>query len=39
MLRLDIADLDAIDVFYDRFAQRGPEVGVPCPFQIDQTLG
>lgn len=39
MLRLDDADLVAIEVFYDRFAQRGPEVAVPCPFQIDQTLG
>ncbi|MEE8406554.1 MAG: DUF3105 domain-containing protein [Acidimicrobiia bacterium] len=39
MLRLDDANLAAIDAFYDRFAQRGPEVGVPCPFQIDQALG
>ena len=39
MLRLENADLDAIGVFYDRFARRGPEVGVPCPFQIDQALG
>jgi Protein of unknown function (DUF3105) len=39
MLRLENADLDAIGAFYDRFAQRGPEVGVPCPFQVDQALG
>ncbi len=39
MLRLDDADLTAIGVFYDRFVRRGPEVGVPCPFQIDQSLG
>ena len=38
MLRLDNADLQAVGVFYDRFAQRGPEVGVPCPFQVDQAL-
>jgi len=39
MRRLESADLDAIGAFYDRFAQRGPEVGVPCPFQVDQALG
>ena len=39
MLRLDNVDLNAIGVFYDRFAQRGPEVGVACPFEIDQALG
>jgi hypothetical protein len=39
MLRLAEADLAAIDAFYDRFARRGPEVGVPCQFQIDQALG
>ncbi len=39
MLRLDNADLEAIGAFYDRYAQRGPELGVPCLFQIDQSLG
>lgn len=39
MLRLETADFDVIGAFYDRFARRGPEVGVPCLFQIDQSLG
>lgn len=39
MLRLENADLDSIGAFYDRYAQRGPEVGVACLFQIDQSLG
>jgi hypothetical protein len=37
LLRLDGYDPSAIDAFYGEFAQRGPEVGVPCPFQIDQS--
>ena len=37
LLRLDGYDRSAIDAFYGEFAQRGPEVGVPCPFQIDQS--
>ena len=39
LLRLDTYDRAAIDAFYGEFAQRGPEVGVPCPFQVDQTTG
>jgi hypothetical protein len=39
LLRLDGYDRQAIDAFYGEFAQRGPEVGVPCPFQVDQTAG
>ena len=39
MLRLGDADLTSIGAFYDRYARRGPEVGVPCPFQIDQSQG
>lgn len=39
MLRLESADLTVIGAFYDRYAQRGPETGVPCLFQVDQALG
>jgi len=39
MLLLDDADLTSIGAFYDRYARRGPEVDVPCPFQIDQSQG
>jgi len=39
LLSLDTVDLDIIEVFYDRFAQRGPELGVPCPFTADQAPG
>lgn len=37
MLRLDSADIPTIDVYYDEFAFSGPEVGVPCPFEVDQS--
>lgn len=37
MLRLENADIDSIGAFYDRYARRGPELGVPCPFDIDQS--
>jgi hypothetical protein len=37
LLRLDSYDRSAIDAFYGEYAQRGPEVGVPCPFQVDQS--
>jgi hypothetical protein len=39
LLRLDSYDRSAIDVFYGEYAQRGPEVGVSCPFQVDQSVG
>ena len=39
LLRLDGYDRSAIDVFYGEFAQRGPESGVPCPMQVDQSQG
>lgn len=39
LLPLDTVDLDTIEVFYGRFSQRGPELGVPCPFTTDQSLG
>jgi hypothetical protein len=36
MLRLDTLDMDVAEAFYDRFAQRGPEVGVPCVVSVDE---
>jgi hypothetical protein len=39
LLRLDTFDRPAIDGFYGEYAQRGPEVGVACPFQVDQAAG
>lgn len=39
LLQLETVDFGTIDVFYDRFVRRGPELGVPCPFTVDQTLG
>jgi hypothetical protein len=38
MLRLDSADLDTIEVYYDRFVRTGPEVGVPCGFAVDEAI-
>lgn len=38
-LALDTANRDDIAVFYDTFAQFGPEAGVACPFQIDESVG
>lgn len=37
MLALDSADIETIDLYYDEFAFSGPEVGVPCPFAVDQS--
>lgn len=37
MLRLPAADIDTIDVYYDQFVFSGPEVGVACPFAVDQS--
>lgn len=37
MLRMDTLDVDTLQIFYDRWARLGPEVGVQCPFGIDQT--
>lgn len=37
MLRLPTADIDTIDVYYEQFAFAGPEVGVACPFAVDQA--
>jgi hypothetical protein len=38
-LALATADRDDIAIFYDAFAQFGPESGVACPFQIDESTG
>jgi len=35
-LALDTADRDDISVFYDTYAQFGPETGVACPIQTDE---
>ncbi len=37
MLKMDSLDLDTLQVFYDRWARIGPEMGVQCQFQIDQA--
>ncbi len=37
LLELDSVDLNAIGRFHDDFAGRGPEAGVPCPVQIDES--
>ncbi len=37
MLRLDDLDVDAADLYYEEFVFSGPEVGVPCPFEVDET--
>lgn len=37
MLRMDSVDLNTIEVFYERWARIGPEIGVQCSFGIDQS--
>ena len=37
MLRLGSADLNTVDLYYDRFVRTGPEVGVPCAFAVDEA--
>ena len=37
LLRLDSADIETIDLYYDHFSFTGPEVGVPCPFAVDEA--
>jgi hypothetical protein len=37
MLKMDTLDLNTLDVFYQRWARIGPELGVACPFGIDQA--
>jgi len=39
LLRLTSYDRGAIDGFYGQYAQFGPETGVSCPFQVDQSAG
>lgn len=36
-LGLQTADEAAIGAFYDQYAQRGPELGVPCPNDVDEA--
>ena len=38
MLRLQSADIETIEVYYQQFAFAGPEAGVPCGFVVDQSL-
>jgi len=37
MLRLDSVDLNTIDTYYGRYVRTGPEVGVACPFAVDES--
>ena len=37
LLPLDSANIEAIQAFYDSYAQAGPERGVACPFQVDES--
>lgn len=37
LLEMDTVDTNTLQVFYDRWARLGPEVGVACPFGIDQA--
>jgi hypothetical protein len=36
---LNAVDLEAIRGFWLEFAQRGPEPGVECPIEVDQSAG
>lgn len=36
-LGLQTADTASIEGFYDRYAKNGPELGVPCPNQVDEA--
>ena len=38
MLSLDSANINTLDIYYDQFVFAGPEVGVPCPFAVDESL-
>ena len=37
MLRLESVDTETIDIYYEQYAQRGPEAGVGCLFSVDQA--
>ena len=37
LMTLDAVDLPAIEAFYGQYAQFGPEAGVQCPFQVDES--
>lgn len=37
LLRLPEVDIATIDAYYQQFVFSGPEVGVSCPFAVDQS--
>jgi hypothetical protein len=37
LMTMDSVDIAAIEGFYGQFAQFGPEAGVQCPFQVDES--
>lgn len=37
LMTMDTVDIAAIESFYGQFAQFGPEAGVQCPFQVDES--
>jgi hypothetical protein len=37
LMTMDSVDIAAIESFYGQFAQFGPEAGVQCPFQVDES--
>ena len=37
LMTMDSVDVAAIEGFYGQFAQFGPEAGVQCPFQVDES--
>ncbi|MGH8923280.1 MAG: DUF3105 domain-containing protein [Acidimicrobiia bacterium] len=37
LMTMDTVDIAAIEGFYGQFAQFGPEAGVQCPFQVDES--
>lgn len=39
LLTLDTVDMPSVSAFYGQFAQFGPERNIPCPLQVDQSLG
>lgn len=39
LLALDGVDLDTVGTFADAYVGKAPEVGVPCPFDVDETAG
>lgn len=37
LMTMDTVDVSAIEGFYGQFAQFGPEAGVQCPLQVDES--